>query len=403
MTRVSPTLESPDPQSLLIHLVDNGRRMPMRHSARIGGYWYFIDRQKLARISEQELAAPGAGLDKAEEVATPSGALKGVLGFKDRVVIAVSEPAGRDCRLYFSSPDRHDWQESCTIHGWMGNWCRDPAGKYAFFVTDPVDKTRPESRDILVSEDGEHWRVFERIWRPEAEHVHNICLVGQHLLVLVGDAHFNHFSITVADGEGNLLQDPADRRRQPLGLSHRSLFRVLPRPGGGLAYALDGATELYGADGSFWQSDYADGASGCQVAAHLHFPWLPDILFLGTWRRSATHPYPCLYLLSPEATAKHIEDSRPFTEDLAWCGFQRMESTLSQAPDEAWSVQFWPCHGGKSLCFVPLSQARAQALQTHGIPRLQREQLDRRSGELLRLPSLPFILECGAGQAPWRP
>nr|WP_321513242.1 hypothetical protein [uncultured Pseudodesulfovibrio sp.] len=379
------------PVSILVNPVENGTHEILRHGAFCCGDWYFVDGEGLSRINESALAAAGASLAAAKPVFTPSGVVKGVLAFKNRLLIGVAPTQRGDCQLYTAEPDGL-WQPSLDVKGRLNNWCRDSHGRYCFAVVDPIDKLRVEPRQILVSEDGKSWRVFEELSVEEADHIHNICVVGDRLIILVGDTHFRHMSIRALGDEGELIQDAARRIRVPLELSHRSLFRVLPRCDGTLLYALDGATEIYDQVGDFWRSDYAKD-SGCQIAAHACFPWAEKTLFLGTWRHSEAHPYPCLYIVGHEGMGKYVELSQPFSEEYAWCGFQDMESTLIYPGSEAMHGRFWPCAGGVSLFLLPLTEIQAEEKKRTGLPVVRSDQLS--GSNLISLPPPPFILDVG--------
>ncbi|NDV20649.1 hypothetical protein GO013_14655 [Pseudodesulfovibrio sp. JC047] len=375
------------PVSILVNPVESGPRSPLRHAARCGSFWYFVDADGLYRIDETALCRSDASLLEAERIPTPDGHVDGVLAFKGRLLIGVAPAPRNDCELYVARPG-DTWRPAGAVHGRLYNWCRDSQGRYCFVVIDPIDKFRPEPRAILMSENGEDWREFEMITADEANHVHSICVVRDQLIVLVGDSHFNHLSIRVLHEDGTLIADPAQRTRVSLGLSHRSLYRVLPRGDGSELYALDGATELYDARGDFWKSDYAED-SGCQVAAHLNFPWAEHLLFLGTWRHSPPHPFPCLYIIHGDAVGKFVESSQPFTPEYSWFGFQDMDGTLTSPEAESMLGRFWPCAGGVSLYLKPLTASQTQTMGEQGIPCLSSEDLH--GTDIVSLPKPPFI------------
>lgn len=373
-------------ECILVNPVEQGPLLLGRHAARDGRHWYFSDGRNLCRVPREVLRAPGASLSRAERLSTPPGAFQGLLAFRDWLLLGLRREGSAETTL-FASRSGEGWTETGTLAGRIGPWCLSPDGRAAFLVADPWDKRQPGTRDILASSDGRNWRVLDRLRPEEAGHVHGLTCHGRDLLVLVGDDHFRHLRLPALDHAGLPLPE-GERPRQDLGLEHKSLHRTLPRPGGGLFFALDGATELYHPDGTVALRDDAPGECGFQVAAHACFPGAPDLLFFGTWRRNARAPYPCLYVLSPAGALKFVDRSRAFDESLAWTGYQDMDGTLIRPDGEERDERFWPCHCGQSLCLVPLDGPTAARLAADGVPRVAAAS----PGGLSLLAGLPAII-----------
>lgn len=379
------------PECILVNPVEQGPLLLGRHAARDGRHWYFSDAEGLRRVPRDVLRAPGASLLRAERLAVPGGTPQGLLAFRERLLVGLRRG---DRTVLYVSRGGADWTEAGSFPGRIGPWCLSPDGGTAFLVMDPWDKRQPGPRPVLASTDGRDWQVFERILPEEAEHVHALACPGRDLVVLVGDAHFRHFRLPALDASGRLLPPGGNRPRLPLGLDHKSLFRVLPGPGGPLL-ALDGATELLAPDGTTVLRDDAPGDCGFQVAAHACFPWAPDILFFGTWRRSPQAPYPCFYALGNPGLLKFTDRSRPFSEDLAWTGYQDLDQTFIRPAGEARDERFWPCHSGTSLCLVPVDAAEAARFAAAGVPRVPMPSLP----GITRLDGLPALIDPRPGPA----
>ncbi len=357
---------STPPAAILINPIPSGDRLLGRHAARDSRYWYFADNNILHRIPRTELLRPEAHLADAVPIPTPPGELQGFLCHKNTLLAAFGERETGSASLYVSS-DGQEWTVAGEIMGRIGPWCTSGDGAVAFMAEDPWDKHRTEPRGLFASEDGRVWERIEDIALSEAEHIHCICCLDSRLVVLVGDAHFRHFTIKVLDETGCLLKDRAERTRTPVGLNTLSLYRVLPHPSGSVLFALDGATKLFTAKGELFLEDVTTAQSGFQVAAHASLHSAPGLLFFGTWRRNQRHPYPCLYVLSGQGLLKHQEKSTNFSDDLAWTGYQDMDASFHSSPGNGPDERFWPCCRGISVCIAPLDREGAELWRSRGV------------------------------------